>query len=397
MKALLGTTKSLAVTAGSLILLGSGCAPSGGSAGGCGNDLNMASSRFDVNAMPLNKVVCDPFGGEASSPPPLSSPVNGVKAQLYYRTSGMPIYTSAQNYIDLAHPAGHDLFFPDINVPTRMFDKGFASQTSDVVKDDNGQTLIEYFGLKMSTVVHLRPEDPEGNYEFSLLSDDGAVMKIRNPDESWSTYINNDGDHPTRMGCATSTVKMTHATKLEIEVDYYQGPRYHIANTLMWRPVTAPAVAGQDKECGQLGNTYFFDPNNNSLPQAPYNGLIARGWKVLDPQNFLIPGSDLNFAVNYNPCVQGVDPVISDFHINELTLADVWVQWTTDIPATDQAVVTDTATGISVVTMSDNVLRTVHHMQLSGLKPHSTYTVKAISISDTLGKAISNEITFGTP
>ncbi len=349
-------------------------------------------TAFDVNAFPLNRLVCEPFGGTTTA-----TPLNGVRTKLFYRMAGMPRYYTAQQYVDLTQASGKDIFLSQINVPTRMFDTGFSSQTNEVLKDDAGQTLIEYFGLKMSTAIRLGENDPEGAYEFALLSDDGSVMKIKNPDETWSVHINNDGDHPTRMGCASNVVNMTRRTRLEVDLTYYQGPRYHISNVLMWRPVSTGGAAGRDSECGKSGNTYFFDPNNHSVPLAPYNGLIARGWKVLAPNNFWVVGSDLNQTTNYNPCTNGVTPVISQFTLGEALVTDVFVSWVTDIPATDQVVITNVSTGASTLTVSDNILRTQHQVRVSGLATQTTYTLKAISISDTLGKAISSPLNFTTP
>ena len=351
-------------------------------------------TAFNVNAFPLNKVVCEPFGGTSTT---AMTPQNGIRTKLFYRTNGMPRYYTAQEYVELTQASGKELFLSQINVPTRMFDAGFSSQINEVLKDDKGQTLIEYFGLKMSTVVRLGEKDPEGAYEFASLSDDGSVMKIKNPDETWSVHINNDGDHPTRMGCASNVVNMNRRTRLEVDLTYYQGPRYHISNVLMWRPVPAGSSAGHDSECGKSGNTYFFDPNNHSVPLAPYNVLIARGWKVLQPNNFWVVGSDLNPNTIYNPCTAGVNPVISQLVIREVVVTDVFLSWTTDIPATDQVVITNTSTGVSILTVSDNILRTQHDVRVSGLSNQTNYTLKAVSISDTLGKAISDPLTFTTP
>ncbi len=350
-------------------------------------------TAFDVNAFPLNRLVCEPFGSTATT----STPLNGIRTKLFYRMAGMPRYYTAQQYVDLTQASGKDIFLSQVNVPTRMFDTGFSSQTNDVLKNDSGQTLIEYFGLKMSTAVRLSENDPEGAYEFALLSDDGSVMKIKNPDETWSVHINNDGDHPTRMGCASNVVNMTRRTRLEVDLTYYQGPRYHISNVLMWRPVPAGSNAGSDSECGKSGNNYFFDPNNGSVSLPPYAGLIARGWKVLAPNNFWVVGADLKQTTNYNPCTVGVNPVISQFTLGEALVTDVFVSWVTDIPATDQVMITNVSTGASTLTVSDNILRTQHQVRVSGLTTQTTYTLKAVSISDTLGKAISDPLTLTTP
>lgn len=349
-------------------------------------------SAFNVNAFPLNKVVCDPFDTTAGGG--AHAPLNGLRGKLFYRTSSMPRYYSAQSYVDLTQASGKDLFLKDLNVPTRMFNTGFASQTTEVLKNDLGETMIEFFGLKLNTVIRLGPNDPEGTYEFALLSDDGSKMKIREPDESWSVYIDNDGDHQTRMGCATRTIEMTRSTRLEVEVLYYQGPRYHIANVLMWRPTTE---AGKDTSCGKAGNSLYFNPDSGSTPTATYQGLLARNWKVVANQNFFIPGSDIDFSVNYNPCDQGEVPVITDFRVSEVAMTDAWIRWQTSIPATAQLKITEVGSTISTLTPTDNILRTTHEVHIGGLKNRTTYKIQALSISDTLGKALSEEIQFTTP
>jgi hypothetical protein len=50
---------------------------------------------YDINAYPLNKVVCDPGGGGGGNP---TSPKNGIKSELFYRSSGQPRFYKAEDY-----------------------------------------------------------------------------------------------------------------------------------------------------------------------------------------------------------------------------------------------------------------------------------------------------------
>ena len=347
---------------------------------------------YDINAYPLNKVVCDPGGGGGGP----TSPKNGIKSELFYRGSGQPRYYRAEDYIAHTTKSEANLFFSDMFVPTRMFSEGFSTQTSGVLKDDNGNKLIEYFGLKMNTNIRLTQEDAEGVYEFALLSDDGSIMKIKEAG-SWRSIISNDGDHPTRLGCSSERITMTSDTKLETEVMYYQGPRYHISNVLLWRKLSDSQMAGQDPRCGLTGNNTWFDPNNNSTPTAEYNNLLSRGWKVVRPENFFLP-DESNEQTQYNPCTPGTNPIISNFRINELTSTDVFVSWTTDIPSTSQVLLIEVATGNARLTATDNVLRTNHSLQVNDLlNPDVLYSIQAVSVSEDLGRAISTPIEFRTP
>src|SRR5690606_35966359 len=123
---------------------------------------------------------------------------------------------------------------------------------------DTNKKLIEYFGVKFESTLQLSDDDEEGDYELALLSDDGARLKIKDPaTDSWREIINNDNNHETRMGCSSEVIRMTRRTQIPIEVVYFQGPRYHIANILMWRK---SSVAGKDSSCGVYGNKHYFNP-----------------------------------------------------------------------------------------------------------------------------------------
>lgn len=342
----------------------------------------------NVNKYVSNKIVCDPFDPGVGIDDQTITYDNGIKASLHYRASGMPRMYKSADYVTFGYKSTQDLFMRDINVPTRMFDQGFKTSDGKILNNDNGERLIEYFGLKMNTHIMLTPKDEAGDYEFALLSDDGTTLSIVNGD-SKEVLIDNDGDHETRFGCAKRTVNLKRDTMLPIELTYYQGPRYHIANVMLYRKST---TAGKDAACGSAGNGKFFNPNNDSAPQQAYQSLLDRGWKVLTPQHFVLSktvtggGGD-----DYNPCVQGQAPVISNFAINDIASDTAYFTWNTDIPATAQVQLTNTATGEVTTPVTDNNLRTDHFVTVSGLKKNTTYKVKAVSVSKELGRTISTE------
>lgn len=341
-------------------------------------------SKVDLNLHPMDRNVCDPFTGGSAA-----SLEKGIQGQLFYKTSTLPIFHDVESYMNQAQKSDKTLFFADMNVPTRLFSEGFSTQTTGVLTDDSGNKLIEYFGIRFDTTIMLSANDDEGDYELALLSDDGTRLRIQNGD-GWQEIIDNDGDHPTRMGCSSQILHMTHNTPLITEVDYYQGPRYHIANVLMWRKAS---VAGQDPACGNLGNNLFFDPNNNSTPMQAYNDLLSRGWKVLTPDNFFV-----NQSTAYNPCVQGTPPVISGFQIQitDSIRTDAYFDWTTDIPASSQIRLINQSSGAEILTSSDNLLRTSHQVHVTGLTPGTTYQAQAVSVSQDLGTSMSAPLTFTT-
>lgn len=350
--------------------------------------VGQSTMSLNVNKYPSNKLVCDPFN---PGPPTQTSYQKGIKADLFYRTAAMPRMYKSTDYVQFAQKSEQTLFFTDMNVPTRLFTAGFASANGSYLKNDSQEKLIEYFGLKMNTNLILTDLDPTGTYELALLSDDGTTLTLKSGTgtEADDKIIDNDGDHPTRMGCATHTIKMVRNVMVPIEATFYQGPRYHIANVLMWRKIDK---AGTDPLCNQSGNNLFYNPDNNSAPQQAVHDLESRGWTVVKPDNFLVNPAQ----GDYNPCVKGTDPVISNFAVGEVILTQVNFTWTTDIPATSQIQLTNMTTGEVSTTTSDNVLRTSNNVTVSNLQPGTTYKAQAISVSADLGRSISSEVSFTT-
>lgn len=355
-------------------------------------------SAFDINAYPISKLACDPFD-DGDVP----SPKHGIKGQLWFRGFNQPRYYKAMDYVNKTLKSEQNLFFNSINVPTRLFSAGFPLEMGDVIKDDAGNKLIEYFAIKYESQITLSDNDDEGTYEIALLSDDGSILNIKDPSAEgelpaqWTTLINNDGDTPTRMKCSNQLIDFKKGKKIPMELFYYQGPRYHISNMLIWRKSTN---AGKDTLCNQSGNKLFFDPDQNSKPLA-WHDLELRGWKVMTAENFLLPEanqnqSDASGDVNYNACYQGEIPVINDFKTVEVLTSEVYFSWSTDIPAVGLLVITNLDTGERITTQTDNLLRTQHDVIVTGLLPNTNYRFQALSVSKGLGRGISQAIELKT-
>ncbi len=354
-------------------------------------------STYDINAYPLTKLVCDPF-----DPNPVPSPKHGIKSSLFFRGFNQPIYNSVLQYVSNYTKSGQTLFFNSINVPTRMFYNGFPLESGDVVRDDLGTQLIEYFALRFESQITLGEHDSEGLYELAILSDDGAILKIKEPDSNgvlpntWEVLVNNDGDTETRMKCSSRVIEMTHAKKIPMELLYHQGPRYHIANMVIWRKTNQ---AGKDALCNQAGNSLFFNPDNNSAPKK-WLDLKARGWAALSSSNYLLPESanatSTDGDTDYNACYNGTPPKVSDFQIIEQLSNEVSFRWNTDIKAISQIMITNLNTGEKTVTQTDNVLRTVHQIKISNLNNSTNYRFQVIAISEDLGRGISTALDWTT-
>lgn len=334
---------------------------------------------MNLNAHKMTTTVCDPFG--TSGPPKLK---NGITAELYWLDSQCPRYEKVEELVSHAVKSEKKLFFTDLHTPTRLFERGFSTQTSETLKDDQGATLIEWFGLKFSSGLRLPDGLEDGAYELAMLSDDGTILRVKSG-EDWSELINNDGVHPTRMGCAKRFVNLSKESVLDFQLFYAQGPRFHISNVLMWRPIAkTPGQAGKDKSCGVEGNEHYFDPTKNSEPQKAYKDLLARGWSPVPAEAFVIPDGE-----GYNPCHEGTPATVSDFRVLERTLTDAVVAWTTDLPATTQLRWRNVDTGGVTVSESDNRLRTSHSMWLTGLTPGVTYAVEVLATTEDNGRTVA--------
>lgn len=348
-------------------------------------DTVIKKSNLDLNRFPMTKTVCDPFTQQ-----PGTNLKKGLKANLSYAITGTPRYYSSKDYVEKTWQSDKTLFFSQLSVPTRLFNTGFITESGDVLQTDQGTKLVEFFGIKFQSSLALSEADEDGLYDLALLSDDGSTLNLVTKPGTEEVLINNDGDHPTRMGCSNKYLNMKKGQKFPFVLTYYQGPRYHIANVLIWRRVDT-ITAPKDSSCGLTGNNTFYDPDHGSTPQNALLALQSRGWKVVQPDNFI-----LEDVRDYNPCVPTVAPVISDFRLNETTLSEAWFSWTTDLPASSQLLVTEVG-GSQILTASDNNLRMTHSLRVEGLKSMTTYKVKAISLSEDLGRGESEEIQFTTP
>jgi hypothetical protein len=245
--------------------------------------------------------ICDPFGNNGGN----TNSNSGLKAKLgVMNSTNSSVRSSVANYFNPIYSTlfPDNIFFSQLNVTPRAWEDGFSGQDGQPLRI-NGQILNEWFGLEFKTQIQLDTSDEEGYYQFATLSDDGSILSINvdsNTQGIEQIIVNNDQTHSPKLGCAQSGVYFGRNQKLSSTIQYFQGPRNHIAMVLLWRKVSSntPPNSNQlaDQECGRVGTSYFFsDPANGSpQPLAPYTGLLQRGWKVLSPTNFVIPQNQVN-------------------------------------------------------------------------------------------------------
>jgi hypothetical protein len=194
------------------------------------------------------------------------------------------------------------LYFFNLDVPTRPFDSGFPLFDGSLIQDNSLESLLEYFRIHFEGMVTLGPDNSEGDYEFAMLSDDGARLKMGVDKQ---VIIDNPQDTPSKLMCATQRVHMRRGFEQPFDLEWFQGPRYHIANMLLWRKASDDA----EPLCGSSGNDMWFDYNAGPyVPRQPFLDLQSRGWKVVGAENFRLPQDEV-----LNPCLsQRVREIFDD-------------------------------------------------------------------------------------
>lgn len=206
---------------------------------------------------------------------------------------------------DEAGEVDGQLYLTKLDVPTRSFTLGFPKLDGSMVQTEEEEDLIEYFSINFRTSLKLGEVEESGWYEFAFLSDDGVRFQLEETGEVIA-------DHPeitsTKMVCANRAVYLEKGEALPVSIDYFQGPRDHIALMMLWRPVD-DEVAGEDPACGRRGiNRYHDSSTIPSEPQQDYFDLLDRGWEVVPDYVFRIPRDEY-----MNPCEsEHVRDVIND-------------------------------------------------------------------------------------
>ncbi|MBO9667374.1 MAG: hypothetical protein J7501_11245 [Bdellovibrio sp.] len=341
-------------------------------------------SSIDFPESPAN-TVCDPLSGSVSE-----QPSNGLIGKLILLSSGTDKVTSVMDYYNNGTRLDQKLYFADVNVPTRLFTEGFKNLAGEQLLDANGNKLVENFAIEYNSILKLGENDPEGIYEFALLSDDGARLFAKEG-EAWKELVNNDGKHATRMGCSYNSLTLSKSSEVPIKLLYYQGPRYHVANVLMWRyhknAKTLKSAAGRSL-CGVSGNGIFY--SSKSSKDTPAMKLLeATGWQVVANANYKMPEE------KKNPCVEE-QLAISNFTATSVSAPTATLAWTTNVASSSQLRITNFFTGEQILTPLSADLVTNHEVQIDGLIRGLYYVIEAISV-DTKGNSVTSQQITITP
>ncbi|MBA2404218.1 MAG: hypothetical protein H0V66_05555 [Bdellovibrionales bacterium] len=206
-------------------------------------------------------VICNPLGGDL----PGSEARNGLIASLY---EGQPNWNHLDRYQAEGYKHPEDIYFSNFNVPTRAFDQGFGLANDLFLKNQQGDKLIEWFAINAKGYLTLPYSAQEGFYHVVTISDDGIRIKI-----DGNMILSNPGVHPPTIDCASQLIELKRGTDQSFELDYFQGPRYHIALITMIKKV---------------------DPQSFTLSGLCSTGhgpdaLTQEGYQIISPEWFTLP------------------------------------------------------------------------------------------------------------
>ncbi len=126
----------------------------------------------------------------------------------------IPQNTSKLKRIRWGTPIG-TLYTTMLDVPKRDFRDGFPGISE----------RMEWFAIRYKARFTVLDD---GKYRFRLRSDDGSILRIDGRE-----VIDNDGAHPAKT--RNGSIRLSRGEH-EIEVDYFQGPRYSVALQLWVKP-----------------------------------------------------------------------------------------------------------------------------------------------------------------
>lgn len=319
----------------------------------------------------------EPVGScaDVTNPPP----ENGLIGNLILRTPGMGNKVSGvMDYYNKGLKLGKNIYFADVNVPTRPGVQGYPVSSSDVLVDDKGQKLTEKFALELTSILRLGNEE-EGDYELAILSDDGARVFVEEND-IWIEVINNDGYQVTRFGCPYRTLNIKRDSEIPLKILYSQNTK-DLTNVLMWRHSKKPYQGSQPPRhslCGMTGSNYFYNYKKGGKTAA-MKALEKTGWKTVSASNLKMPALKIVCEPDPQPVP---DLNLSAFQVDSISGANASLSWTTNLPASSQLRIVNASTGEEIYTIVNPNLVKSHIATLSGLVPGGNYLVQAISVDE---------------
>lgn len=163
---------------------------------------------------------------------------SGLQGRVYHLQPGADRLPNFQRM----EPVG-SVYTSSLNVWPQKFDEGFP----------NISDRFEWFAIQYTGKIWI---ENAGQYRFSLLSDDGAMLKLNG-----KVVINNDGIHgPAAVSGSARLTRGVH----NVTVEYFQGPRFTVALVL--------AVAAEGEQWRIFNMSDFKPPKD---PEEWKKGKIS--------------------------------------------------------------------------------------------------------------------------
>jgi len=221
---------------------------------------------------------------------------NGWSGDLFYlnKEQQKKPPTLVKQIISIGKEVPLKIHMSHIDIPTRNFTEGFQLSNYSKAMDESGNILTEWFALRLRSYLRLGTAKP-GYYQLSLLSDDGSLLMLGDSEINGTKapLINNDNNHPTKLGCSIREIYLNSNTIEPIQLEYFQGPRTHIALVLLWKYLGQSKSMFNEKSlqeplCGVSGNDTFYGPAPyNNMTKYKYGELIKKGWQVIPASSFV--------------------------------------------------------------------------------------------------------------
>ena len=186
-------------------------------------DTSKKSHSWNVNTV---EIICNPFKNSQCS-----TSSNGLAGYIYYLNSSQTKYNKKlDGYLKHGTRIPTLIHLNQVNTPFLYFEDGFQTNDGTLIKDLNGDTLYEWFSLRVSGFIMPNNGSKSKSYEFAMVSDDGMRVIL-----DGKTILQDDSLHSPRWRCTSQPYVFAPSENKSIEIHYFQGPRFHLAMALLYR------------------------------------------------------------------------------------------------------------------------------------------------------------------
>jgi hypothetical protein len=216
-------------------------------------------------------VICNPLGDQpvddGGDVPSVPQRRMGLIAKIY---EGEANWNNINTYAQKGYEHPEKIYFSNFNVPERAFSEGFSFGENDFLKNKTGEKLIEWFSISARGFITLPDNEEAGYFELVTMSDDGVKVSVAD-----ELLIDSPNTHGSQIVCASKLIHLDKNELKKFNLDYFQGPRYHITLMSFIKRVEDPEKFVKSKECNRGTNSFAK--------------LIEEDYKVITPSYFVLP------------------------------------------------------------------------------------------------------------